>query len=58
MLWLTVLNVLTSLAAALSWGLVAGDVQGACGIGGFMLAALTALVFAFYTYYQVHYVQP
>lgn len=54
MLWLTVMNVLTSLAAALSWGFVKSDVQGACGIGGFMLAASSAMVFAFYTYYQVH----
>ncbi|MCJ1264418.1 hypothetical protein MMC22_004289 [Lobaria immixta] len=54
MLWLTVVNVLTSLAAALSWGFVKSDVQGACGIGGFMLAASSAMVFAFYTYYQVH----
>lgn len=43
-----------SLLLALLWALLKEDVQGAFGIGAFMIAAQSAVALAFFTYYPVH----
>jgi hypothetical protein len=53
-IWITVGTTLLAFLLAVLWAALKEDVQGAFGIGAFVVAAQSAIAFAFFNYYPIH----